>query len=325
VKILLTGGLGFIGSHFVDAAEAAGHEVYILDALTYAGRQQNLRYARRWHRCDIGDQLLVEHHLRNFRPDWVVNMAAESHVDRSIGHRGAFLETNVVGTARLLDACLGYWNDFNPAGGFRFLQVSTDEVYGSLSPDAEPWTEDSPYAPNNPYAASKAAGDHMARAYHRTFGLPVIVTHASNNYGTRQHPEKLIPKLISQASSGDAMTLHGDGLNVRDWLHVEDHCAGLLAALEKGLPGEVYNFGGNCARSNFTIASIVRAAVRPIGESHEIAYVNDRPGNDRRYAVNNDYARLMLGWAPREPIEERMASIVGWHLDNPDYAATYGR
>lgn len=323
MKILAAGALGFIGSHFVEAAERDGHEVYIIDALTYAGRTANIG-SRRWHRCDIADQVLVEHHLRNFRPDWVVNLAAESHVTRSIGHRGPFLDTNVVGAQRLFDACLAYWqgDGCRDPNAFRLLHVSTDEVYGSLEAGEQPWTEDTPYAPNNPYAASKAASDHLARAYHQTFGLPVIVTHSSNNYGTRQHPEKLIPALIDRARRGLPMLLHGDGQHIRDWLHVRDHCEGLLLALRRGLPGRVYNFGGECERTNISIAMKLTHVLDARGG---IEFVENRPGNDRRYSTNNWLARSCLGWAPNSEIEAWLPDVVSWYLANPEYEAGYGR
>ncbi len=323
MKILLTGGLGFVGSHFLEVAEKAGHQVYILDALTYAGRTRNIPSGWRWwHQCDIADQTLVEHHLRAFKPDAVVNMAAESHVSRSIEKRGPFLDTNVLGTQRLLDACLGYWNELLKPAGFVFLHVSTDEVYGSLGPNDAPWTEDSPYAPNNPYAASKAASDHLVRAYGRTFGLPVITTHSANNYGSRQHPEKLIPTLIRQCLAGEPMTLHGDGEHIRDWLHVSDHCMGLLDVLEMGRLGQVYNFGSECERSNAHIARLIRDL---LGSSSEIIWTPDRLGNDRRYAMNNRLVGDGLFWCPRGSIEDRISEVIQWYVDNQDYAATYGR
>lgn len=325
MKILCTGGLGFIGSHFVEAAEAAGHEVDILDSLTYAGRSANLDYGRRWHVCDIADQVLVEHHLRRFRPDWVVNLAAESHVGKSIANRGAFLDTNVIGTQRLLDACLQYWHDEDLDAGFRFLHVSTDEVYGSLAPTEAPWTEASPYAPNNPYAASKAASDHLVRAYVRCFGLPAIVTHSANNYGSRQHPEKLVPNLIAKCMAGQAMEIHGDGLNVRDWLHVVDHCEGLLAALRLGAVGETYNFGGGCERTNIEIAELIGATVTRGFAPPTVRFVGERAGNDRRYATNSFKAANELQWGPGPTIEARIVEVVEWYTSNPTYAATYGR
>lgn len=326
MKILVCGGLGFIGSHFVEAAEAAGHDVYVIDALTYAGRTANLAWGRRWHKCDIADQLLVEHHLRTFRPDWVVNLAAESHVTKSIGNRGPFLDTNVIGTQRLLDACLSYWRDDICANhdAFRVLHVSTDEVYGSLGRTDKPWDEYEQYAPNNPYAASKAAGDHIVRAYHRTFDLPVITTHSSNNYGSRQHPEKLIPALIERCRRGQPMQLHGDGQNIRDWLHVADHCQGLLLALKYGEVGNVYNFGGECERTNWQIADLVATfAVQKWDGGIEL--VDDRPGNDRRYSTDVRKAHRRLGWAPGPQIEDRLGAVVEWYLENPDYEAGYGR
>jgi dTDP-glucose 4,6-dehydratase len=322
MKILVTGALGFIGSHFVDVAEAAGHQVDIIDSCAYSARSANLAPERRWHRCDIADQPMVEHQLRGLRPDWVVNLAAETHVARSIECRDEFLRTNVMGTNALLEACLTYWREEDYDGRFRVLHVSTDEVYGSLGPYDAPWTEETPYAPNNPYAASKAASDHIARAYRRTFGLPVIVTHSSNNYGPRQHPEKLIPTLVGQLLRGEAMTLHGDGLNVRDWLHVEDHCRGLLAALQHGSLGKTYNFGGECERTNLTIAHLVKA--RTGGEAARIEFIANRAGNDLRYSSSVAKARTDLYWTPGPPIEARLGDTLRWYFDHPDYAIDYG-
>jgi dTDP-glucose 4,6-dehydratase len=324
MRILCTGAFGFIGSHFVEAAEAAGHQVAIIDNLNYAGRSRNLPFHRA-PRTDICDLFLVRQRFADFRPDAVVHLAAESHVARSIECREEFLRTNVVGTNALLEATLEYWradDDCHPA--FRFLHVSTDEVYGSLGPNDAPWTEASPYAPNNPYAASKAASDHLVRSYRRTFGLPTIITHSSNNYGPRQHPEKLIPTLIGQCMRGEPMTLHGDGTNVRDWLHVEDHCAGLLAALRRGVPGETYNFGGECERPNLAIARLVGAYFGITLD--RVALVGDRAGNDRRYSSDCLKAWNELGWRPGPKIDDRthLERTIRWYIDNPNYALEYG-
>lgn len=328
MKILLTGGLGFIGSHFVTVAEAAGHEVYILDACAYSARSANLTRGRRWHECDINDLVLVEHHLRTFRPDWVVNMAAETHVGRSIGSRQEFLRANVSGVDTLLTACLGYWKNEELDDRFRVLQVSTDEVFGDLRPKDPPWTEASPYRPNNPYAASKAAGDHLARAYFVTHALPVIVTHASNNYGTHQHPEKLIPALMQRMIAGLPMQLHGDGRNVRDWLNVRAHCQGLLAALRCGVPGRSYAFGGNCERSNYDLAMRLWTVAMQQGlrtPTPPYVLIEDRAGNDRRYSIDITDTYNELGWHPGMPIEHALPELVSWYIDNQNYSTEYGR
>lgn len=334
MRLLVTGGLGFIGSHFVEIAEADGHRVEILDCLNYAGRTLNLPgrvQGEEWHRVDICDRRLVCDHIARFNPCAIVHFAAESHVARSIECRDEFLRTNVMGTYTLLEAALWWWQTLQRRVGahapfFRFLHVSTDEVYGSLAADEAPWTEASPYAPNNPYAASKAASDHLVRAYHRTFGLPTITTHSSNNYGSRQHPEKLIPTLIGQLLRGHPMTLHGDGENVRDWLHVEDHCRGLLATLHYdhlGPGGEVFNFGGRCERANIQIARLVHEAIAP-GSFPAIHLIQDRPGNDMRYASDVQKASTVLGWKPGAQIESRIAETVAWYMRNPDYEIDYG-
>ena len=323
MRLLITGMAGFIGSHLAEAAIAAGHEVVGIDLLTYAGRSANLRDGVELIRGDICDRLMVDAVLERVLPDAVMHLAAESHVGRSIDCRDEFLRTNVVGTNVLLEAALSYWRGLGRPAGFRFLHVSTDEVYGSLGPHDAPWTEDSPYAPNNPYAASKAASDHLVRSYWHTFGLPVITTHSSNNYGPRQHWEKLIPRLVRQLMDGGPMTIHGDGLNIRDWLHVEDHCAGLLAALRYGREGKVYNFGGECERTNLHIARAVSAIVTPAPWA-SIALTEDRPGNDRRYASCITKARTDLYWQPGPAIEQRLGETVRWYLSNPTYELGYG-
>lgn len=258
-----------------------------------------------------------------------MHLAAETHVARSIDSREEFLRTNVLGTNVLLEETLKYWQarERSPQRvPFRFVHVSTDEVYGSLEPADAPWTEDSPCLPNNPYSASKAASDHLVRSYWKTFGLPTVITHCSNNYGPRQHPEKLIPALVGFLLSGRPMALHGDGKNVRDWIHVEDHCHGLLLALERGGVGETYNFGGECERTNQQIAGLVSEACRPrIPNQFGFVLVGDRAGNDRRYASNIAKARRELGWQPGPRIEKRIVATVGWYLDNPGYGDEYGR
>ena len=324
MRLIVTGAFGFIGSHFVEAAERQGHKIHIIDCRNYAGRSANLP-GHEAPRIDICDRLMVTQAFETFRPDAVVHLAAESHVARSIECRDEFLRTNVMGTYTLLEAALAYWRDGGQPAGFRFIHVSTDEVYGSLRAAESPWTEASPYAPNNPYAASKAASDHMVRAYGQTFGLPAIVTHSSNNYGPRQHPEKLIPTLIGQYLRGEAMTLHGSGLNVRDWLHVEDHCLGLLAALHRGTPGETYNFGGLCERTNLDIARLVHNIMGRSGEPPNIVMVPDRAGNDARYSSCVQKASAALGWWPGANINQRLGDTVRWYAENPDYENDYGR
>jgi len=340
MKLLVTGAAGFIGSRFCEMALGGGHSVRGVDSITYAGRTHNLDDA--WqnkfylHRYSICDADAMRSIFEEFCPDAVVHLAAETHVTRSIDSREAFLQTNVIGTNVLLEVALEYWNGIIKSQNlsehaleetcrsmrFRFLHVSTDEVYGSLGPYEEPWTEASPYAPKNPYSASKAASDHLALAFHNTYDLPVIVTHAANNYGSRQHPEKLIPTLIRQCMNGEPMTLHGDGQQKRDWLHVDDHCRGLLAALH-GNVGETYNFGGDCERTNLEIANLVSGQMLDTC----VGYINiaDRPGNDRRYAMNISKAFDALCWMPRYTIEESIAEVVQWYLNNPNYGDQYGR
>lgn len=359
MKLLCTGVAGFIGSHFVEMALAQGHRIFGIDVLAYSGRMENLTAAFEsgrfsFRRVDICDGDEIGNVLNNFKPDAIVHFAAESHVARSIESREEFLRTNVLGTNVLLEESLKYWlarfkNDWDKLNSsaqlplctpFLFLHVSTDEVYGSLCPDESPWTEDSPYLPNNAYSASKAASDHLVRSYNKTYGLPTIITHAANNYGTRQHPEKLIPTLIRQCMNGQPMTLHGDGQQKRDWLHVEDHCRGLLLALEHGRSGEVYNFGGECERTNEQIAHTIWAAVfphikdqygqglpnwMPVETFGLLKYIADRAGNDRRYAMYIDKAINALGWEPEHKIEDAIADVVRWYLENPNYGAEYGR
>lgn len=333
MKLLCTGVAGFIGSHFVEIAIAQGHDVIGVDCLAYSGRKKNMTEQPEWfafYECDINDADMIGALLRQHQPDAIVHFAAESHVARSIESREEFLRTNVLGTNVLLEESLKYWrghghhNKAAHGGGVRdflFLHVSTDEVYGSLGQNDAPWTEDSPYLPNNAYSASKAASDHLVRSYNKTYGLPTIITHAANNYGTRQHPEKLIPTLIRQCMNGEPMTLHGDGQQKRDWLHVEDHCRGLLAALERGIPGEVYNFGGECERTNEQIAELIRQHFYPLSR---VCFVEDRAGNDRRYAMNIYKAFYDLGWEPQRLIEYSIADVLRWYLENPNYDSEYG-
>ncbi|ALN79834.1 dTDP-glucose 4,6-dehydratase [Lysobacter antibioticus] len=325
----MTGGAGFIGGNFVLDAVRKGVEVVNLDALTYAGNLDTLSSLdgnpnHVFIQGDIGDAALLKRLLAEHRPEAVVNFAAESHVDRSIEGPAAFVQTNVVGTLSLLEQVRDYWKQLDaPArDAFRFLHVSTDEVYGSLG-DTGKFTETTPYAPNSPYSASKAASDHLVRAFHHTYGLPVLTTNCSNNYGPFQFPEKLIPLIIAKALAGEPLPVYGDGLNVRDWLFVGDHCAAISRVLETGRIGETYNVGGDAERANIVVVKTICAlldARRPLadGRAREslIAYVADRPGHDRRYAIDADKLKDELGWAPTVTFEEGIARTVDWYLGN---------
>ncbi|MGQ4661240.1 dTDP-glucose 4,6-dehydratase [Lysobacter sp. F6437] len=326
---LVTGGAGFIGGNFVLDAVKHGVKVVNLDVLTYAGNLDTLAVldgdpAHVFVQGDIGDAGLVAQLLREHRPDAVINFAAESHVDRSIDGPAAFVQTNVVGTLALLEQVRDYWKSLDAAGrdAFRFLHVSTDEVYGSLG-DTGRFTEDTPYAPNSPYSASKAASDHLVRAFHHTYGLPVLTTNCSNNYGPYQFPEKLIPLVIAKALAGDPLPVYGDGLNVRDWLYVGDHCAAIRHVLEGGRIGETYNVGGDAERTNITVVETICRLLddrRPLpgGSAREslVTYVTDRPGHDRRYAIDASKLHDELGWSPAVTFDEGMAKTVDWYLDN---------
>lgn len=314
MRILITGGAGFIGSHLIEQALQAGHEVETIDALTYAGCRDNLPAGfRGLHVGDIADRELMRHHMARFRPDWVIHAAAETHVGRAVNASEVFLQTNVIGTHVLLEAALEYWRERSMFDAFRFLHVSTDEVHGSI--ERGEWTEDSPYQPNNQYAASKAGADHLCRAYWQTQRLPVIVTHCGNNYGARQHGEKLLPTLIRQALRHEPFTLHGDGLNVRDWIAVEDHCWGILAALQVGEPGEVYAFSAGEQLTNLQVARMVASAAQLADP--RIDFIADRPGNDRRYAMNCRHTRQMLGWWPQtNTILSGLSRMIDWYTKN---------
>jgi dTDP-glucose 4,6-dehydratase len=321
--ILVTGGAGFIGSNFVVSTLArTGEPIVTLDKLTYAGNLMNLRAiegdARHtFVRGDICDRDLVRSLLQKYQPRAIVHFAAESHVDRSISGPAEFVETNVVGTWSLLEEARAF-----AGSGFRFLHVSTDEVYGTLGPGDPAFTEETPYAPNSPYAASKAAADHLVRAYFHTYGLPVLTTNCSNNYGPHQYPEKLIPLMIRNALAGKPLPVYGDGRNVRDWLYVADHCEALRVVLEKGRPGETYNIGGESERANNDVVALLctlldRARPRKAGSYAElIAYVKDRPGHDRRYAMNIAKIGRELGWRPAESFESGLEKTVHWYLEN---------
>ncbi len=330
--ILVTGGAGFIGSNFVlEWIAAEGSPVVNLDKLTYAGNAENLVSLAKDKRHvflqgDIGYQVLVGDLLRKHQPEAIVHFAAESHVDRSILGPGEFVQTNVVGTFNLLEAARAYWSALaEPAKSrFRFLHVSTDEVYGSLTMTDPAFSETTAYAPNSPYAASKAASDHLVRAYHHTYGMPTVTTNCSNNYGPLQVPEKLIPLMIRNALQGKPLPVYGDGKNVRDWLYVGDHCSGIRSALKKGRPGETYNIGGNSERNNLEVVHALCAILddlHPAGAPHAklITFVKDRPGHDWRYAINATKIKNELGWQPTEKFESGLRKTVQWYLDHAQW------
>ena len=337
--ILVTGGAGFIGANFVLdwlANPATRDEPVVnLDKLTYAGNRENLASlagdARHlFVQGDIGDAALVERLLAEHRPRAVINFAAESHVDRSIHGPGEFIQTNVVGTFRLLDAVRGYWAALpaDEKAAFRFLHVSTDEVYGSLSPTDPAFAETNRYEPNSPYSASKAASDHLVRAWHHTYGLPVLTTNCSNNYGPYHFPEKLIPLMIVNALAGKPLPVYGDGMQIRDWLYVKDHCSAIRTVLEGGRVGETYNVGGWNEKPNIEIVKTVCALLdemRPRADgqpyARQIRYVTDRPGHDRRYAIDARKLERELGWKPAETFETGIRKTVQWYLDNPEWVA----
>ena len=334
--ILVTGGAGFIGANFVLDWLAHGAEPVVnLDALTYAGNLQNLQAAagdgrHRFVHGDIRDRGLVERLLAEHAVRAVVHFAAESHVDRSIHGPEDFVSTNVVGTFRLLEAARAHWASL-PAGerdAFRFVHVSTDEVYGSLGPGDPAFTETNPYQPNSPYSATKAASDHLVRGYHHTYGLPVVTTNCSNNYGPFQFPEKLIPLVIHNALAGRPLPIYGDGRQVRDWLYVGDHCAAIRRVLEAGAPGAVYNVGGSSEMANIDVVHVLCGILdelrpRADGRSYreQIAFVQDRPGHDRRYAIDARKIAAELGWRPAETFASGIRRTVRWYLDHEDWVA----
>ena len=334
MTILVTGGAGFIGSNFVlDWLALGGEAVVNLDKLTYAGNRKNLTSLDRnpdhhFVQGDIANSVLVQNLLDRFSPRAIVNFAAESHVDRSIGAPADFIQTNVIGSFRLLEAARAYWSGLPESErvAFRFLQVSTDEVYGSLSQDAPAFTETNAFEPNSPYSASKAAGDHLVRAWHQTFGLPALTTRCSNNYGPYHFPEKLIPLTIKNALAGKPLPLFGDGLQVRDWLHVRDHCGAIRRVLESGSIGETYNIGGNSEKNNLEVVQTICGLLdelRPRSDrqsySTQITHVTDRPGHDRRYAMDASKLERELGWKPAQTFDSGIRETVQWYLDNPDW------
>ena len=336
MTILVTGGAGFIGANFVlDWLAQSDERVINLDKLTYAGNLENLNSldgdARHlFVHGDIGDSALIERLLAEHQPRAIVNFAAESHVDRSIHGPEDFIETNIVGTFRLLEAVRAHWKGLAPDAQqtFRFLHVSTDEVYGSLGKDEPAFNEHHQYEPNSPYSASKAASDHLVRAYHHTYGLPVLTTNCSNNYGPYHFPEKLIPLMIVNALAGKDLPVYGDGQQIRDWLYVKDHCSAIRRVLEAGTVGEVYNVGGWNEKPNLDIVHTVCALLdelRPRADGQpyqqQIAYVTDRPGHDRRYAIDATKLADELGWKPSETFETGIRKTVQWYLDNQPWVA----
>ncbi|MGH8075535.1 MAG: dTDP-glucose 4,6-dehydratase [Lysobacter sp.] len=326
---LVTGGAGFIGGNFVLDAVASGIRIVNLDMLTYAGNPDTLagldgNSDHVFVQGDIGDRELIGKLLQQYQPDAIVNFAAESHVDRSIDGPAEFVQTNVVGTLGLLECARDYWRELpgERKDAFRFLHVSTDEVYGSLGDEGK-FTETTAYAPNSPYSASKAASDHLVRAFHHTYGLPVLTTNCSNNYGPYQFPEKLIPLVIAKAVAGEPLPIYGDGKNVRDWLFVKDHCDAIRRVLEAGRVGETYNVGGNAERQNIEVVETICRLLderRPREDGQprasQITYVRDRPGHDRRYAIDASKIESELGWTPSVSFEDGIARTVDWYLDN---------
>ena len=334
--ILVTGGAGFIGSNFVlDWLAASDEPVVNLDKLTYAGNLENLASLEGkpnhvFVQGDLGDRKLVDRLLAEHRPRAVLNFAAESHVDRSIHGPEDFIQTNILGTFRLLESVRAYWSALpaDEKAAFRFLHVSTDEVYGTLAKEDPPFAEDNRYEPNSPYSASKAASDHLVRAWHHTYGLPVLTTNCSNNYGPYHFPEKLIPLMIVNALAGKALPVYGDGMQIRDWLYVKDHCSAIRRVLEAGRLGETYNVGGWNEKPNIEIVKTVCALLdelRPKADASsyatQITYVTDRPGHDRRYAIDARKIERELGWKPAETFETGIRKTVEWYLANPDWVA----
>ncbi len=335
MNILVTGGAGFIGSNFIHLlldknTDLAADKIVCLDMLTYAGRRENLdqyltdpRFV--FAQGDIADRFLVPELLETHQIDWIVHFAAESHVDRSIDGPGEFIQTNVVGTHELLSMALEYYKKLSAEkqSTFRFHHVSTDEVFGSLKPEDPAFCETTPYCPNSPYSASKAGSDHLVNAYHHTYGFPILMSNCSNNYGPYQFPEKLIPRMISNALEEKPLPIYGDGLNIRDWLYVEDHCTGILKVLQHGRIGETYCIGGNCEKTNIVIVDTICDALdklrpRSNGQSYKElkTFVKDRPGHDRRYAIDISKINTELQWSPAESFESGIQKTIEWYLGN---------
>ena len=331
MHLLITGGAGFIGSNLTRLAHSLGHAVTVVDKLTYAGNRTSLadldgKTGFTFLHADICDAEAMRKAFADHRPDVVMHLAAESHVDRSIDGPGEFIATNVTGTFQLLQASLGYYRTLTGAAKdrFRFLHVSTDEVFGSLGPSAPAFDETTPYDPHSPYSASKASSDHLARAWMDTYGLPVVVTNCSNNYGPYQFPEKLIPVVILKCLRGEPIPVYGKGENIRDWLYVDDHARALLLAVEKGVPGRTYCIGGDNERRNIDLVTVLCGLLdelrpRADGKPHAsaITYVTDRPGHDMRYAINATRAKQELGWSPQEDFHSGFRKTVQWYLENP--------
>ena len=328
MRLLVTGGAGFIGSAVVRQAVKAGHSVLNVDKMTYAACSANLadvendaNYA--FLKADICDPTVMDKALSDFKPDAIMHLAAESHVDRSIDGPGAFIETNIIGTYTLLEAARSYWEGAGKPDSFRFHHISTDEVFGSLG-ETGMFHEDTPYDPRSPYSASKASSDHLVRAWHETYGLPVVLTNCSNNYGPYHFPEKLIPVVILKALAGAPIPIYGKGENIRDWLYVEDHADALLTVVQKGVNGRSYNIGGENERTNLELVKTICAILdekRPGNDKYEelITYVTDRPGHDMRYAIDPQRIRDELGWRPSVTVEEGLEKTVQWYLDNEDW------
>tara|TARA_Y100000590_G_scaffold466725_1_gene643083 strand:+ start:1594 stop:2598 length:1005 start_codon:yes stop_codon:yes gene_type:complete len=330
LKILVTGGSGFIGSNFIIKNLLKDeNEILNYDNLTYAGNQNNLSSIQGFSNYqfvhgDICDKKLFYDTITKFSPDWIINFAAESHVDRSIDHPNQFVKTNILGIANLLDISRSYFMESNKSK-FRFLHISTDEVYGSLD-EKGLFTENSPYNPSSPYSASKASSDHLVRAWYKTYNFPIIITNCSNNYGPYQHPEKLIPLIITNCINEKSLPIYGKGLNIRDWLYVEDHCDAILAVMQNGKIGESYNIGGNNEKSNIQIVSIICSLLdklipRKSGDSYNklIKYVRDRPGHDFRYAIDSSKIKKDIGWFPKESFESGIEKTIKWYLENQNW------
>lgn len=330
MRLLVTGGAGFIGSNFILRRTAKGDSILNLDKLTYSGNLENLASVKgntnySFVRGDIGDRALVNKILGEFKPQAIVNFAAETHVDRSVVDPNSFVQSNVVGTTNLLLESLDYWRSLEEEKKrqFRFHHISTDEVYGTLGFEDAPFTEETAYSPNSPYSASKASSDHFVRAFHETYGLPTLISNCSNNYGPRQFPEKLIPLMILNAIEGKPLPIYGNGKNIRDWLHVNDHCDAISTILKKAVPGESYNVGGNCEKNNLEVVGAVvkildKECPRSDGKSYseQITFVKDRPGHDLRYAIDASKIKKELRWSPSFNFDQGIRDTVLWYLNN---------